>query len=121
MRCHGTLSHSEVSPEYLEDIICQAYHHGIFFTEEQVACIRTQISSRSARPVLDEDTELSRREIEVLRLICLQETAKEIGEILFISAKTVERHKNSLFLKTGVKNVVGLVIYALQELNITGA
>lgn len=108
-----------VSPEYLEEVITKVYNQGIFFTEEQVANIRTQISSRSPQPVLDEDSELSGREVEILRLICMQKTAKEIGELLFISTKTVEGHKNNLFLKTGVKNVVGLVIYALQHHLIT--
>lgn len=103
------------SPEYLIGVIDKVYRQGIFFTEEQVANIRTQISSRSPQPVMDEDEELSKREIEILRLICLQKTAKEIGEQLFISTKTVEGHKNNLFLKTGVKNVVGLVVYALQH------
>lgn len=69
--------------------------------------------------MLNEESELSTREIEVLKLICQQKTAKEIGELLFISPKTVEGHRNSLFVKTGVKNVVGLVIYALQH-NIIG-
>lgn len=104
-----------VAPEYLEEVITKVYYHGIFFTEEQLANMRLQISSRSPQPVLDEDSELSKREIEILRLICMQKTAKEIGELLFISTKTVEGHKNNLFLKTGVKNVVGLVIYALQH------
>lgn len=108
-----------VSPEYLEQVIAKVYHQGVFFTEEQVAHMRMQISSRSPQPVLDESSELSKREVEVLRLICMQKTAKEIGEILFISTKTVEGHKNSLFLKTDVKNVVGLVIYALQHQLIT--
>ncbi|OJV51463.1 MAG: two-component system response regulator [Bacteroidetes bacterium 43-16] len=108
-----------VAPDYLEDVIAKVYRQGIFFTEEQLENIRTQISSRSPQPVLDKDAELSRREVEVLRLICMQKTAKEIGELLFISTKTVEGHKNSLFLKTDVKNVVGLVIYALQHNLIT--
>lgn len=104
-----------VSPEYLVEVMDKVCRQGVFFTEEQIVNIRTQISSRSPQPVINEDGELSRREIEVLRLICLQKTAKEIGGLLFISAKTVEGHKNNLFLKTGVKNVVGLVVYALQH------
>lgn len=105
----------EISPEYLKHIIDSVYHQGIFFTEEQFVTLRTQISSKSPKPVLNEVSELSKREIEVLKLTCQQKTAKEIGEILFISIKTVEGHRNSLFVKTGVKNVVGLVIYALRN------
>lgn len=105
----------EISPESLKHIINTVYHQGIYFSEEQVTKLRLQISSRTPKPALDDETELSKREIEVLNLICQQKTAKEIGELLFISTKTVEGHRNSLFVKTGVKNVVGLVIYALQH------
>lgn len=105
----------EISPESLKQIIDTVYHQGIYFSEEQVAKLRLQISSKTPKPALDDESELSKREIEVLKLICQQKTAKEIGEILFISTKTVEGHRNSLFVKTGVKNVVGLVIYALQQ------
>lgn len=109
----------EISPEYLMHIIDTVYRQGIFFTEEQLVQLRTQITSKTPKPMLNEESELSTREIEVLKLICQQKTAKEIGELLFISPKTVEGHRNSLFVKTGVKNVVGLVIYALQH-NIIG-
>lgn len=109
----------EISPEYLMHIIDTVYRQGVFFTEEQLVQLRTQITSKTPKPMLNEESELSTREIEVLKLICQQKTAKEIGELLFISPKTVEGHRNSLFVKTGVKNVVGLVIYALQH-NIIG-
>ena len=58
---------------------------------------------------------LSEREVEVLRLICLQKTAKEIGDELYITQRTAEGHKNNLFAKTGAKNIAGLVIYAIQN------
>ena len=58
---------------------------------------------------------LSKREIEVLELICQQLTAEEIGERLFISTKTVNGHRSNLLQKTGSKNVTGLVIYAVKH------
>jgi DNA-binding CsgD family transcriptional regulator len=65
--------------------------------------------------VLNDESELSERETEVLRLICQQKTAKEIGDIMFITQRTAEGHKNNLFAKTGAKNIAGLVIYAIQH------
>jgi DNA-binding CsgD family transcriptional regulator len=53
--------------------------------------------------------------MDVLKLICSQYTAKEIGEKLFITQRTVEGHKNRILLKTGVKNTAGLVIYSIQN------
>ena len=105
----------EISPERIPAIIDAVNRHGVFFTDEQLLELRSQISSKTPKPMLNWEIDLSERETEVLKLICLQKTAKEIGEILFISSKTVEGHRNSLFIKTGVKNVVGLVIYAIQN------
>lgn len=57
----------------------------------------------------------TKREKEVLNLLCTGLSSIEIGEKLFISKKTVEGHKNNLLLKTGTKNTVSLVIYAVKN------
>lgn len=58
---------------------------------------------------------LTPREKEVLRLILKEKTTNEIGENLNVSTKTVEKHRANLFIKFGVKNVVGLVKKAIME------
>lgn len=58
---------------------------------------------------------LTKREAEVLKLICDQKTTNEIAEALFISPRTVEGHRNNLLLKTESKNVAGLVVFAFQH------
>ena len=58
---------------------------------------------------------LSKREFEVLELICKGYSNKKIGEILFISDRTVERHKTKLIEKTQSVNTVNLVIYAFKN------
>jgi DNA-binding NarL/FixJ family response regulator len=62
-----------------------------------------------------DNTFFTKREIDVLELICKQHTTIEIGTILFISPRTVEGHRNNLLLKTESKNLAGLVIYAIQN------
>jgi DNA-binding NarL/FixJ family response regulator len=57
---------------------------------------------------------LSKREIEVLRLICKEHTTTEIGEILFLSPKTIEGYRKTLMDKTGAKNMAGLVMFAVK-------
>ncbi len=103
-----------ITPSHLQEIIKTVNSSSIYFTSEQTELIRKQVSEKNPRPTLF-TTELSTREIEVLKLICLQNTAKEISSILFISPKTVEGHKNNIFIKTGAKNIAGLVIYAIQN------
>lgn len=104
-----------ISPQELIAVIKSVHAQGFYFKEEQLEVLRGQITTKTPKPLLDDDNGLSEREIEVLRLICQQKTAKEIGDILFIAQRTAEGHKNNLFIKTGAKNIAGLVIYALQR------
>ncbi len=58
---------------------------------------------------------LSRREKEVLNLIAKEHINQEIAEILFISTKTVESHRNNLIQKLGVRNTAGLIRLAVEK------
>lgn len=102
-------------PTDLIEIISEVNKKGFYMKPEQFALLREQMTSKNHLFTPDLKLALSDREIEVMRLIAQQKTAKEIADILFISPKTVEGHKNSLFLKTGVKNVVGLIVYGVQQ------
>jgi DNA-binding NarL/FixJ family response regulator len=104
-----------ISPAHLVDVIKTVYKQGYYFEGDQMDVLREQITSKSPKPMLDEEEVLSEREVAVLKLICQQKTAKEIGELLFITQRTAEGHKNNLFAKTGAKNIAGLVIYAIQH------
>lgn len=56
---------------------------------------------------------LSKRELEVLRLVASEYSTNRIADKLFISSKTVESHRRNLFQKLGVKNSVGLTKVAV--------
>ncbi|MGQ3013639.1 MAG: response regulator transcription factor, partial [Flavobacteriales bacterium] len=105
----------EIAPAELPGIIRAVMRDGFYFLPGQPQALREQISARAPAPVLQSDDAISERELEILRLLCLQKTAKEIGEKLFITQRTVEGHKNNLFAKTGAKNIAGLVIYSIQR------
>lgn len=62
----------------------------------------------------NEKIKLTDREKEVLENICKGLSMDKIAEKLFISARTVERHKYNLFEKTGTSNTVNLVIFAFK-------
>lgn len=59
--------------------------------------------------------ELTRREKEVLELICQGYSNQQISEELFISQRTVERHRSSLLYKTDSKNSISLVVFAIKN------
>lgn len=58
---------------------------------------------------------LSKREIEILRLICNEFSNAEIAEKLFLSVSTIETHRKNIISKLGVNNTVGLVKFALKN------
>lgn len=58
---------------------------------------------------------LSAREIEIITLIALEYSGKEISEQLFISANTVETHRRNIMKKLQTKSTIGLVKYALKN------
>jgi DNA-binding NarL/FixJ family response regulator len=103
-----------ISPNQLLEIIIQVHINGYFFLDDQIEIVRFQLSN-TPKPIFKNLNILTVREIEVIRLICQQKTSKEIATKLFITQSTVEGHKNNLFLKTGAKNIAGLVIYAIQN------
>jgi DNA-binding NarL/FixJ family response regulator len=57
--------------------------------------------------------ELNRREKEILKLLYEEYSSREIADRLFISERTVEFYRQSLTKKTGAKNIVGLIKYAI--------
>lgn len=60
-------------------------------------------------------SDLTGREIEIVRLIVREFSSAEIAEKLFISQRTVETHRKNILRKTGVKNIVGLIKYAYDN------
>lgn len=69
--------------------------------------------------VADNTDNLSKREIEMLKEVCLGHTTVEIAAANFISLRTVDTHRANLLKKTGSKNTAELVLYALRKKIIT--
>jgi two-component system, NarL family, response regulator NreC len=58
---------------------------------------------------------LSTREREVLKLVAEGYRSREIGEFLYISEKTVEKHRSNLMRKLGVNSAVALTAFAIEK------
>ena len=63
----------------------------------------------------EDDIRLTRRELEVLDLVAKGFSNQEIADKLFISRRTVDGHKANLIQKTGSKNIVDLLVYAIKK------
>jgi len=94
--------------------------------EELVRAIRTvlhggkYISPEVSLKLLEQEQRqnnsvLTDREIEIVRLIAKEYSNKQIADALFISERTVESHRKNIFRKSETHTVVGLVKYAMQH------
>ncbi|WP_026474990.1 response regulator transcription factor [Alkaliflexus imshenetskii] len=63
----------------------------------------------------NDDEQLSKRELEILIGICQGLSNSEIADKLFISKRTVEKHRANVLLKTECKNTASLVMYAIKN------
>ena len=61
------------------------------------------------------DEELSAREREILVAVCRGLSNQEIADELFISKRTVDKHRANILEKTGCKNTASLVVYAIRK------
>lgn len=86
---------------------------GTYFSQELMqSLLRNYKSLKSHKETADD---LSDREIEILQLICSGLSNQEIADQLFISKRTVEKHRANILEKTASKNTAGLVMYAIRN------
>jgi len=95
----------------VEDAIRNVMAGGNYFSQEILSGL-VQNLTRKKKQV--RSGELTERETEVLVHICKGLSNKEIADTLFLSKRTVDKHRENLLTKTGSKNTAGLVMYAIQ-------
>lgn len=111
---HGYLI-KDCDPQEVYDAIQSAFTKGSYINARTLKAMVNRMNDKAKPKILLQESPLSDREIEVLQLICRQNTTEEIAEKLFISPKTVNTHRNNLLMKTGAKNMAGLVVYAMKR------
>jgi DNA-binding NarL/FixJ family response regulator len=98
----------ESKPRELLEAIKAINDKGVFINE--------MVSGKLIRTVADNGApDFSKKELEFLRLCCSELTYKEIAEQMFVSPRTVDNYRESLFLKLNLKTRTGLVLYAIQN------
>ena len=98
----------DIDNDQLYDAIHKINNGGNYFSQELLLQL---IKNKPA----DESVILTTREKEVLELIFEGFSNQQISDKLFISQRTVERHRSSLLLKTDSKNSISLVVYAIKN------
>jgi two-component system, NarL family, response regulator DegU len=103
------------NPEELEKAIHSVVDHDFYYNELLNAAIHRSMQVKTKQEQLTVGyKELSKREEEILRLICTEKSLKEIALLLMLSEKTVQSHKLHIQTKLGVKSTVGLVKVAYE-------
>lgn len=104
------------SVDAVVDAIYCVMQKGYYYNDQITqAIIKGNSGNLKAPGLLNKASALTDREVEIVKLICEQKTNKEIGEMLFISARTVDNHKNNIFTKIGTKTTIGIVMFAMQS------
>ncbi len=100
-----------IGKEELQKAILKIAAGGIYFSEE----VMKELEKQSNIKKETEKTQLTQREIEIVRWIEKEMGNKEIAEALFSAERTVETHRKNIFRKTKTNTVIGLVKYAYEH------
>ncbi|HUV01268.1 MAG TPA: response regulator transcription factor [Bacteroidales bacterium] len=85
---------------------------GSYFSQELLYHVIQKIKHRETE---SKSANLSRREKEILLKICEGLSNQEIAETLFISKRTVDKHRANLLGKTNSKNTASLILFAIRN------
>ncbi|MDR3679372.1 MAG: response regulator transcription factor [Flavipsychrobacter sp.] len=113
---HGYLV-KDSDPREVHEAVVSVHNKGSYINERSLKAIQRNMGVKTKPRKMA--VQITKREEEILQLVCQQHTAEEIAEKLFISVKTVNGHRNNLLQKTGSRNVTGLVLYAIKNSIIT--
>jgi two-component system invasion response regulator UvrY len=95
----------------LDSIVANGYHYSELITGHLIHNINQADSEKGARA----STGFSERELEFFRYVCTELSYKEIGELMHLSARTVEGYREDLCARLKLRSRIGLVLYALKQ------
>jgi DNA-binding NarL/FixJ family response regulator len=110
----GYVLKSSASSELLE-AIQTIYNGGTYLSSEISSLLTEGIQSPYHAGKTNPLETLSPREKEILQLIAEEHTSAEIAKLLFISEKTVEKHRTNIMDKLKIHNLAGLVKFAIKH------
>ena len=102
-----------IDPEELKIALDSVVTKNFYLSEEISGKIISGLHKDVDRE--EEPTPLTQREKDFLRLICSEITYKDIAAKMYVSPRTVDEYRNSLFEKLKLRSRVGLVMYAIRN------
>ena len=103
-------------PEEIKRSIHAVHENGYYFNDlVNKALLKKLVMKNNFKPSFNQNIDLTERELQVLKLICEEKTAVEIGKEIFLSPRSVEGIRQRLIEKVGVRNTAGLVMFAIKN------
>jgi len=103
----------DMQPSILFQAIDTVFDKGSFYTDFVAQkLLKVKIEDTKTASLL---SELKGREKEFIKWACSELTYKEIADKMFLSPKTIDGYRDSVFVKLEIKNRVGLVLFALKH------
>ncbi len=106
-----------INKSEMNEAIRKVHSGKIYISDEATNSLleKEKIEVKSIHTNGDTTEELTRRETEILKLISEGYSNTEIGGMLYISPRTVDTHRTNIMKKLNVKNIAGLIKYAIQS------
>jgi DNA-binding NarL/FixJ family response regulator len=103
----------DMSPDILFDAIDIVHKKGIFYTD---LVTQSLLKIKTEEKFMDSLNEtLKDRELEFIKLACSELTYREIADKMFVSPRTIDGYRDSVFVKLNVKSRVGIVLFAIKH------
>jgi len=97
--------------DILEQTLLDIMENGFYHTKNTTSLLLESITKKTS----NKSIHFKDNELIFMRLACSELTYKEIASQMFLSPKTIDGYRDSLFTKLNVKNRVGMVIYAIKN------
>lgn len=101
----------DIEPEELLIAISKILHGGFYYSDRMTEHLINTLQPKQKNELIDS---LSERELNFLKLACSEKTYKEIAEEMFVSPKTIEGYRDSVYAKLNLKSRVGMCMFAIK-------
>lgn len=105
----------DAEPAEVQKAILSVINNDFYYNQVVSKALRQNFQKTRVSESQTKEANLTKREIEVLTLICQEMTVKEISEELILSEQTILTHRKHLMKKIQAKNAVSLVRFAIQN------
>lgn len=101
--------------EKIVDAIQSVHELGYFYDHKVSAVMARMIKRLPAVTTLIPDTEFTKREIEIIKLVCNKKTNNDIARLLNLSVRTIEGHRYNISKKTNTSSTLDLIDFVAQN------